>query len=98
MTTAIQTTTWAIDPTHTEVAFAVRHLMISTVRGRFGAVSGAVVLDESDPESAQLDVTIDTASIDTRQEQRDAHLRSPDFFDVSQFPAMRFVSNRVDGD
>jgi len=98
MTTATQTTTWAIDPTHTEVGFAVRHLMISTVRGRFGAVSGAVILDETDPQSAQLDVTIDTASIDTRQEQRDAHLRSPDFFDVAQFPVMRFVSHRVEGD
>ena len=86
-----------IDPTHTEVGFAVRHLMISTVRGRFGAVSGAVILDETDPQSAQLDVTIDTASIDTRQEQRDAH-RSPDFFDVARFPVMRFVSNRVEGD
>ena len=100
MTTATetQTTTWTIDPTHTEVGFAVRHLMISTVRGRFGAVTGSVTVDESNPAESKLDVTIDTTSIDTRQEQRDAHLRSPDFFDAAQFPSMRFVSKRIEGD
>jgi polyisoprenoid-binding protein YceI len=101
MTTATEnatTTTWTIDPTHTEVGFAVRHLMISTVRGRFGAVSGSVTLDEQNPQSSKLDVTIDTTSIDTRQEQRDGHLRSPDFFDVAQFPTMRFVSKKIEGD
>ena len=98
MTTTTRNTTWTIDPTHTEVGFAVRHLMISTVRGRFGAVSGTVLVDEANPRNSRLDVTIDTTSIDTRQEQRDAHLRSADFFDAAQYPAMRFVSKRVEGD
>ncbi|HEY9229513.1 MAG TPA: YceI family protein, partial [Gemmatimonadaceae bacterium] len=91
-------TTWTLDPTHAEVGFSVRHLMISTVRGRFGGVSGTITVDEGDPKSAKVDVTIDVNSIDTRQEQRDGHLRSPDFFDVANFPTMRFVSKRVDGD
>ena len=60
--------------------------MISTVRGRFGAVTGTVDVDETHPANSKIDVTIDVTSIDTRQEQRDAHLRSPDFFDVAKFP------------
>ena len=103
MTTATTTTpsgvtTWSIDASHTEVGFAVRHLMISTVRGRFAGVAGSVSLDEGNPRSARLDVTIDVNSIDTRQEQRDAHLRSSDFFDVAQFPTMRFVGSKIEGD
>jgi polyisoprenoid-binding protein YceI len=98
MTTTNNTTVWTLDPTHAEVGFAVRHLMISTVRGRFGAPSGTVTIDERDPRTAKVDVAIDVSSIDTRQEQRDGHLRSPDFFDVERFPAMRFVSKRIEGD
>lgn len=92
------TQTWAIDTMHAEVGFAVKHLMISTVRGRFGAVAGTVLLDEAHPTKSAIDVTIDVASIDTRQEVRDNHLRSPDFFDVANYPAMRFVSKRIEGD
>jgi polyisoprenoid-binding protein YceI len=98
--TAIQasTSTWTIDATHAEIGFAVRHLMISTVRGRFGAVSGTVVLDEQNPANSKVDVSVDVASVDTRTEQRDAHLRSADFFDVEKYPTIHFVSRRIEGD
>lgn len=89
--------TWTIDATHTEVAFAVRHLMISTVRGRFGAVTGSVTIDEQNPKASTIEATIDVTSIDTRQEARDNHLRSADFFDVENHPTMHFVSKRVEG-
>lgn len=92
------TSTWTVDPAHVEVGFAVRHLMISTVRGRFGKVGGTVLFDEAKPESSKIDIDVDIASIDTRQEQRDAHLRSPDFFDAENHPAMRFASTKIDGD
>jgi polyisoprenoid-binding protein YceI len=89
---------WQIDPSHSHVEFAVRHLMISTVKGAFGDVRGTVWVDESDGKAILVDVTIQVASIDTRQEQRDAHLRSPDFFDVARFPSIGFRSRRVEGD
>jgi polyisoprenoid-binding protein YceI len=91
-------TTWQIDAAHTNVEFAVRHLMISTVKGRFGDVAGSLTLDESDPTAAAIEVTIKTASIDTRQEQRDAHLRSPDFFDAEKYPLISFRGTRIEGD
>jgi polyisoprenoid-binding protein YceI len=89
-------TTWTIDPAHTNVEFAVRHLMISTVKGRFGDVKGTVALDLANPAAAQVDVTIGATSIDTRNSDRDAHLRSADFFDVEKFPELRYVSRKVD--
>lgn len=97
-TTATETTTWTVDPTHAEVGFAVKHLMISTVRGRFGAVEGKVVFNEADPSRSTIDVSVDIASIDTRQEMRDNHLRSADFFDAENHPKMHFVSKKVVGD
>jgi len=100
MTTATLTptrTAWTIDAAHSEVGFAVKHLMISTVRGRFAAVSGTIEFGEGDYTDASVDVTIDAASIDTREEKRDAHLRSADFFDVEQFPTLTFKSRRVQG-
>jgi polyisoprenoid-binding protein YceI len=87
--------TWAVDPAHSNVEFSIRHLMISTVKGRFGGVAGSVVIDEADPGKSNLDITIDVSSIDTREAQRDAHLRSADFFDVETFPSMTFRSTRV---
>jgi polyisoprenoid-binding protein YceI len=89
---------WQIDPAHSHIEFAVRHLMISTVKGRFADVRGTVWLDESDPSAILVDVTIQAASIDTGQEQRDAHLRSPDFFDAARFPTITFRSRRIQGD
>jgi polyisoprenoid-binding protein YceI len=90
-------TTWKIDPSHSHLEFAVRHLMISTVKGRFSLVEGTVVTDEAHPERADVIVTIDAASIDTREAQRDAHLKSPDFFDVATFPSLTFKGGRVTG-
>jgi polyisoprenoid-binding protein YceI len=92
------TSTWSIDPAHTTVEFSVKHLMISTVRGHFGAVSGTIVLDEQNPLASTVTAEIDVTSIDTRTEQRDAHLRSPDFFDVEKYPTIRFQSTRVERD
>ena len=88
---------WRIDPAHSHVEFGVRHLMISSVKGAFGDVRGTVWVDESDPRTVLVDVAIQVASIDTRQEQRDAHLRSPDFFDAAKFPTITFRSRRVQG-
>lgn len=98
MTTATVTapaTTWTIDPSHSEVGFAVKHLMISTVRGRFAGVTGSIAFVEGDFSQARAEVTIDAASIDTREDKRDAHLRSGDFFDVEKFPSLTFKSRRV---
>ncbi len=91
------TSTWAIDASHTEVEFSVRHLMISNVKGRFGTVTGEVVLDPATPRKVQIAVAIDVTSIDTREEKRDAHLRSADFFDVAQFQTMTFSGGTISG-
>jgi len=88
---------WQIDPAHSHVEFAVRHLTISSVKGRFGDVQGTVFVDESDARAVLVDVTIQVASIDTRQEQRDAHLRSADFFDEARFPTITFRSRKIEG-
>ena len=86
--------TYSLDPAHTYAGFSVRHLMVAKVRGRFGSVSGTVVIGD-DPLDSRVHVSIDTASIDTRNEQRDGHLRSPDFFDVEAHPTMTFTSNAI---
>ena len=104
MTTAITqpineiATKWQLDAAHANVEFAVRHLMISSVKGRFGDIAGAITLDPENSGAASVDVTLQTASIDTRQEQRDAHLRSADFFDAEKWPTITFRGNRVAGD
>jgi polyisoprenoid-binding protein YceI len=89
-------TTWTIDPAHSHVGFAIRHLMIATVRGRFTQVQGTVTVDESDPTTASVDITIAMASVSTGDEKRDGHLRSADFFDVDRYPSMTFRSKRVE--
>ena len=92
--------TWVLDPAHSEVTFSVRHMMISKVRGSFGIKSATLVAPEN-PLDATVNATVDVTSIDTNDENRDAHLRSADFFDVENFPSMEFVSTgaRVeDGD
>ncbi len=94
-TTAPTRTTWKIDPAHSQVEFGVRHMMITTVKGRFPGVDGTVVMDESNPSNADVDVRIDAATIDTREQQRDAHLRSGDFLDVEKFPNITFKSRRI---
>ena len=96
--TSTGVTTWVIDPAHSSVEFSVKHLMISSVKGRFGDVKGTIRLDDGNPTASQVQIEIGTTSIDTRAEQRDAHLRSPDFFDVERYPVMKFESRRVEGD
>ena len=90
------TTTWKLDPAHTHVEFGVKHLMIATVRGRFSDVRGAVVVPQDDFSRAHVEATIGVASIDTREPQRDGHLKSPDFFDVEKYPTMTFKSRLVE--
>lgn len=89
--------TWTIDPVHTQVEVAVKHMMITTVRGRFPDVRGTITVDEEDPGSSGVEVTIDAAGIDTRNEDRDAHLRSEDFLDVEEHPEITFRSTRIEG-
>lgn len=87
---------WQIDPSHSEIQFSVRHMMISTVRGRFKKFSGTVDADEQNPTAARVQVQIDAASIDTGDDKRDAHLRSPDFLNVEKYPYITFKSTRVE--
>ncbi len=90
--------TWNLDPSHSNIEFAVKHLMISTVKGRFGDVTGVLRGDLDKPSQFELNVDVDVASIDSRQAQRDGHLRSPDFFNTAEFPTIKFVGKRVKGD
>jgi polyisoprenoid-binding protein YceI len=87
--------TYQIDTAHTHAQFKVRHLMISNVKGDFDKVSGTVTIDDENPSASAINVTIEVASISTREPQRDAHLKSADFFDVEKFPTITFVSKEV---
>ncbi|MBI1814225.1 MAG: polyisoprenoid-binding protein [Deltaproteobacteria bacterium] len=87
--------TFDIDPAHTNAEFAVRHLMVSTVRGHLGKVSGAVQLDETDVTKSSVTATIDVTGIETREPKRDEHLRGADFLDVKQYPTITFKSKEV---
>ena len=89
--------TWSVDPSHTEVGFVARHLMVSKVRGNFADVAGTVVVAD-DVTASTVDVTVQMASVDTRSADRDTHLKSADFFDVENYPTMRFVSTSFDGE
>jgi polyisoprenoid-binding protein YceI len=93
---AAATSTWQIDPAHSAAQFAVKHLAISTVRGAFTSVKGAVQFDDKDITKSSVDVTIDVNSVDTRQPDRDKDLRSDHFFDAEHFPTITFKSKRVE--
>lgn len=97
MTTNTETTRWDIDPTHSAVGFAVKHMMFTTVRGRFRDVKGIIELDGKNPGRTRVDVEIAAASIDTGSADRDAHLRSADFLDVENHPLITFRGKRVEG-
>lgn len=85
-------TTWNLDPAHSNAQFSVRHLMISNVKGEFTKVSGTVSLDPARPETLAAEATIDVSTINTREPDRDAHLKSADFFDVAKYPTIAFKS------
>jgi polyisoprenoid-binding protein YceI len=90
-------TIWEIDPAHTTIEFAVKHMMFTTVRGRFKAFTGTIHVDERNPDRSRVEVSIDAASIDTGVADRDAHLRSADFLNVESNPKIVFRSTRTDG-
>jgi polyisoprenoid-binding protein YceI len=88
--------TWRLDPAHSTAEFKVRHMMISNVKGQFAVITGAMTLDPNDVTKSRIEASADAASIDTREPQRDAHLKSPDFFDAEKYPKLTFASTRVD--
>lgn len=91
--TGIQT--WKIDPSHSEIGFSVRHMMISKVRGTFNSFQGSIVLDPEDVSTGKAEIEIDTASINTKEENRDQHLRSADFFAAENYPKITFVTREI---
>ena len=91
------TTIWQLDPAHTTIEFTVKHMMFTTVRGRFKSFTGTVYVNEREPDKSRAEVSIEAASIDTGVADRDTHLRSADFLDVEKFPTISFRSTRVEG-
>src|SRR5260370_3493818 len=89
------TTTWNIDPAHSVAEFKVKHMMISNLKGQFGKVTGTLTLDESNPTKSKVTASIEASSIETRDGQRDAHLKSADFLHVEKFPSLSFTSTRI---
>jgi len=94
-TTETAASTWNIDPAHSVAEFRVKHMMIANVKGQFAKVSGKLVLDESDLANSQVEALIEASSIESRDPQRDAHLKSADFLDVENFPTLSFKSTRI---
>ncbi len=94
--TKIGTTTYAIDAAHSQVGFSVKHMMFSTVRGNFTGFEGSIVVDHDNPANSSVNVTIDASTITTRDEKRDEHLRSADFFDTETYPTITFKSTSID--
>jgi polyisoprenoid-binding protein YceI len=90
-----QTATWNVDGSHTRTGFSVRHLVISDVKGEFSKTSGKAQIDDADLAKSSVEVTIEAASVDTRDEKRDTHVRSADFLDVAKFPTITFKSTKV---
>ena len=86
---------WYIDPSHSQVNFSVKHMMVSTVRGRLGKLSGKLELDPKAPEKADFEIAVDVAGIDTGEPKRDGHLRSGDFFEAEKYPQILFKSNAI---
>jgi len=93
---AAATSTWQIDPAHTAAGFAVKHLMISTVRGQFKGITGTVNWDDQDITKSTVDVTIDANTVDTSEPQRDKDLKSDKFFDVGKYPTITFKSKKIE--
>lgn len=89
------TTTWNIDPVHTTAEFKVRHMMITNVKGQFTGVAGVLKLDEQDVTNSHIEASIEAATINTREAERDKHLKSADFFDVEKFPTLTFASTSI---
>jgi polyisoprenoid-binding protein YceI len=87
---------WAFDPAHTEIGFSVKHMMVTDVRGAFDKYDGKLVLDDKDVTRSTLEVTIDIASVNTKVEKRDNHLRSGDFFDAKTHPQATFKSTKIE--
>lgn len=94
-TGATSATTWNLDPIHSNAQFKVRHMMISNVKGEFHGLKGSLKLDSTDITKSTVEATIDVSTINTREEQRDTHLKSADFFDVALFPTMTFKSTEI---
>jgi len=94
----VATSIWQLDPAHSSIEFSVKHMMMTTVRGRFKQFRGSLTADEDHPQGCCVEIEIDVPSIDTGQPDRDAHLRSPDFFDSERYPTISFRSSEAEGE
>lgn len=88
--------TWQLDPTHSSIEFSGKHMLVSTVKGKFGTFTVDATVNEDDLPASAAVITVDAASLDSGVEQRDGHLRSPDFFDVETYPTIKFVSRKIE--